>query len=101
MGLTCYLYLLSHVVENNSGYTTSTVNSDCCQQRPHLLPVQAQHSNLCVVPLSSSSTDHKSGNTSLDILLALLQAEGAKIEEETEVSILQLSPRMTSCFLAQ
>lgn len=32
------------------------------------------------------STDHKSGNTSLDTLLALLQTEGAKIEEETEVS---------------
>lgn len=34
--------------------------------------------------LRKSSLDHKSGNTSLDILLALLQAEGAKIEEETE-----------------
>lgn len=33
------------------------------------------------------SADHKSGNTSLDTLLALLQAEGAKIEEETEVSV--------------
>ncbi|XP_008415515.1 VPS37B subunit of ESCRT-I a isoform X1 [Poecilia reticulata] len=31
-----------------------------------------------------SKLDHKSGATSLDILLALLQAEGAKIEEETE-----------------
>ncbi|CAL8248331.1 unnamed protein product [Merluccius merluccius] len=31
-----------------------------------------------------STLDHKSGNTSLDTLLALLQAEGAKIEEETE-----------------
>ena len=30
-------------------------------------------------------TEHTSGNSSLDILLALLQAEGAKIEEETEV----------------
>uniref|UniRef100_A0A674AX97 VPS37B subunit of ESCRT-I n=1 Tax=Salmo trutta TaxID=8032 RepID=A0A674AX97_SALTR len=29
-------------------------------------------------------SDHGSGNSSLDILLALLQAEGAKIEEETE-----------------
>ncbi|XP_041856302.1 VPS37B subunit of ESCRT-I a [Melanotaenia boesemani] len=34
--------------------------------------------------LRKSALDHKSGNTSLDILLALLQAEGAKIEEETE-----------------
>lgn len=34
--------------------------------------------------LRKSTLDHKSGNTSLDILLALLQAEGAKIEEETE-----------------
>ncbi|XP_047448282.1 VPS37B subunit of ESCRT-I a [Mugil cephalus] len=34
--------------------------------------------------LRKSSLDHKSGNTSLDTLLALLQAEGAKIEEETE-----------------
>ncbi|XP_059920898.1 VPS37B subunit of ESCRT-I a [Gadus macrocephalus] len=31
-----------------------------------------------------STLDHSSGNTSLDTLLALLQAEGAKIEEETE-----------------
>ncbi|XP_068594595.1 VPS37B subunit of ESCRT-I a [Brachionichthys hirsutus] len=34
--------------------------------------------------LRKSTLDHKSGNTSLDVLLALLQAEGAKIEEETE-----------------
>ncbi|XP_029296506.1 VPS37B subunit of ESCRT-I a [Cottoperca gobio] len=34
--------------------------------------------------LRKSTLDHRSGNTSLDILLALLQAEGAKIEEETE-----------------
>ncbi|KAL6113896.1 vps37b [Pungitius sinensis] len=34
--------------------------------------------------LRKSTLDHKSGNISLDILLALLQAEGAKIEEETE-----------------
>ncbi|XP_057688509.1 VPS37B subunit of ESCRT-I a [Corythoichthys intestinalis] len=34
--------------------------------------------------LRKSSLDHKSANTSLDILLALLQAEGAKVEEETE-----------------
>ncbi|KAL0979180.1 hypothetical protein UPYG_G00181800 [Umbra pygmaea] len=31
-----------------------------------------------------SQLDHNSGNGSLDTLLALLQAEGAKIEEETE-----------------
>ncbi|KAM3610584.1 uncharacterized protein V6R79_006061 [Siganus canaliculatus] len=41
--------------------------------------------------LRKSTLDHKSGNTSLDILLALLQAEGAKIEEETE--------NMADCFL--
>ncbi|KAE8291551.1 Vacuolar protein sorting-associated protein 37B [Larimichthys crocea] len=34
--------------------------------------------------LRKSTLDHSSGNTSLDTLLALLQAEGAKIEEETE-----------------
>ncbi|KAM9447143.1 VPS37B subunit of ESCRT-I a [Clarias gariepinus] len=34
--------------------------------------------------LHKSTLDHKSGETSLDTLLALLQAEGAKIEEETE-----------------
>lgn len=34
--------------------------------------------------------DHMSGNTPLDTLLALLQAEGAKIEEETEVTFFQL-----------
>lgn len=34
--------------------------------------------------LRKSTLDHSSGNSSLDILLALLQAEGAKIEEETE-----------------
>ncbi|KAM9392495.1 VPS37B subunit of ESCRT-I a [Pholidichthys leucotaenia] len=34
--------------------------------------------------LRKSTLDHKSGNSSLDTLLALLQAEGAKIEEETE-----------------
>ncbi|XP_056602714.1 VPS37B subunit of ESCRT-I a [Triplophysa dalaica] len=34
--------------------------------------------------LRKSTLDHMSGNTSLDTLLALLQAEGAKIEEETE-----------------
>ncbi|XP_040898283.1 VPS37B subunit of ESCRT-I a [Toxotes jaculatrix] len=34
--------------------------------------------------LRKSTLDHKSGNTTLDTLLALLQAEGAKIEEETE-----------------
>ncbi|XP_068577127.1 VPS37B subunit of ESCRT-I a [Cebidichthys violaceus] len=34
--------------------------------------------------LRKSTLDHKSGSSSLDILLALLQAEGAKIEEETE-----------------
>ncbi|XP_076027099.1 VPS37B subunit of ESCRT-I a [Genypterus blacodes] len=34
--------------------------------------------------LRKSTLDHKSGSTSLDTLLALLQAEGAKIEEETE-----------------
>ncbi|XP_033935189.1 VPS37B subunit of ESCRT-I a [Pseudochaenichthys georgianus] len=41
--------------------------------------------------LRKSTLDHTSGNTSLDILLALLQAEGAKIEEETE--------NMADCFL--
>lgn len=41
--------------------------------------------------LRKSTLDHKSGNTSLDTLLALLQAEGAKIEEETE--------NMADCFL--
>lgn len=35
--------------------------------------------------LRSSTLDHNSGNGSLDTLLALLQAEGAKIEEETEI----------------
>lgn len=34
--------------------------------------------------LRKSTLDHKSGSSSLDTLLALLQAEGAKIEEETE-----------------
>ncbi|XP_026996440.1 VPS37B subunit of ESCRT-I a [Tachysurus fulvidraco] len=34
--------------------------------------------------LRKSLLDHKSGDTSLDTLLALLQTEGAKIEEETE-----------------
>ncbi|XP_041644028.1 VPS37B subunit of ESCRT-I a [Cheilinus undulatus] len=34
--------------------------------------------------LRKSTLDHKSGNTSLETLLALLQAEGAKIEEDTE-----------------
>ncbi|XP_051972625.1 vacuolar protein sorting-associated protein 37B-like [Xyrauchen texanus] len=34
--------------------------------------------------LRMSNLDHKSGNIPLDTLLALLQAEGAKIEEETE-----------------
>ncbi|KAG7490386.1 hypothetical protein JOB18_034461 [Solea senegalensis] len=34
--------------------------------------------------LRKSTLDHNSGNSSLDTLLALLQAEGAKIEEETE-----------------
>ncbi|KAF4074663.1 hypothetical protein AMELA_G00241770 [Ameiurus melas] len=34
--------------------------------------------------LRKSTLDQKSGDTSLDTLLALLQAEGAKIEEETE-----------------
>ncbi|KAM4578957.1 VPS37B subunit of ESCRT-I a [Fundulus diaphanus] len=34
--------------------------------------------------LRKSRLDHKSGSTSLDTLLALLQTEGAKIEEETE-----------------
>ncbi|XP_062874211.1 VPS37B subunit of ESCRT-I a [Trichomycterus rosablanca] len=34
--------------------------------------------------LRKSTLDHKSGNSSLDTLLALLQAEGAKIEEESE-----------------
>ncbi|XP_034547879.1 VPS37B subunit of ESCRT-I a [Notolabrus celidotus] len=34
--------------------------------------------------LRKSTLDHKSGNTSLDTLLALLQAEGAQIEEDTE-----------------
>ncbi|XP_061586484.1 VPS37B subunit of ESCRT-I a [Cololabis saira] len=34
--------------------------------------------------LRKSTLDHSSGNTSLDTLLALLQTEGAKIEEETE-----------------
>uniref|UniRef100_A0A4W5PCM5 VPS37B subunit of ESCRT-I n=1 Tax=Hucho hucho TaxID=62062 RepID=A0A4W5PCM5_9TELE len=38
-----------------------------------------------------SKLDHSSGNSSLDTLLALLQAEGAKIEEETE--------NMADCFL--
>lgn len=35
-------------------------------------------------------TDHMSGSTPLDTLLALLQAEGAKIEEETEVISVRL-----------
>uniref|UniRef100_A0A3B1JXF2 VPS37B subunit of ESCRT-I a n=1 Tax=Astyanax mexicanus TaxID=7994 RepID=A0A3B1JXF2_ASTMX len=35
--------------------------------------------------LRKSTLDHKSGSSSLDTLLALLQAEGAKIEEETEI----------------
>ncbi|XP_077570944.1 vacuolar protein sorting-associated protein 37B-like isoform X1 [Stigmatopora nigra] len=34
--------------------------------------------------LRKSTLDQKTGNSSLDILLALLQAEGAKVEEETE-----------------
>ncbi|XP_026876583.2 VPS37B subunit of ESCRT-I b [Electrophorus electricus] len=34
--------------------------------------------------LRKSTLDHSSGKSSLDTLLALLQAEGAKIEEETE-----------------
>ncbi|TRZ02131.1 hypothetical protein DNTS_031910, partial [Danionella cerebrum] len=34
--------------------------------------------------LRRSTLDHRSGNMPLDTLLALLQAEGAKIEEETE-----------------
>ncbi|XP_066507132.1 VPS37B subunit of ESCRT-I b [Hoplias malabaricus] len=34
--------------------------------------------------LRKSTLDHHSGKSSLDTLLALLQAEGAKIEEETE-----------------
>ncbi|KAK2823331.1 hypothetical protein Q7C36_019931 [Tachysurus vachellii] len=34
--------------------------------------------------LSKCTLDHNSGKSSLDTLLALLQAEGAKIEEETE-----------------
>ena len=37
------------------------------------------------IPLSVFP-DHNSGNSSLDTLLALLQTEGAMIEEETEVS---------------
>lgn len=47
------------------------------------------------------STDHKSGNTSLDTLLALLQAEGAKIEEETEVSVAAPSPGRLHTVLAE
>lgn len=47
--------------------------------------------------LSCYFTDHKSGNTSLDTLLALLQTEGAKIEEETEVSVVRAPSWMTSC----
>ncbi|XP_029109003.1 vacuolar protein sorting-associated protein 37B-like [Scleropages formosus] len=35
--------------------------------------------------LHKSTLDHETGNLSLDTLLALLQAEGAKIEEETEI----------------
>ncbi|KAM6987062.1 VPS37B subunit of ESCRT-I b [Aplochiton taeniatus] len=35
--------------------------------------------------LRKSTLDYSSGNSSLDIMLALLQAEGAKIEEETEI----------------
>ncbi|KAJ8005866.1 hypothetical protein DPEC_G00122360 [Dallia pectoralis] len=34
--------------------------------------------------LHKSELDHRSGSNSLDTMLALLQAEGAKIEEETE-----------------
>ncbi|XP_063066059.1 VPS37B subunit of ESCRT-I b [Engraulis encrasicolus] len=41
--------------------------------------------------LRKSTLDHNSGNGSLDTLLALLQTEGAKIEEETEI--------MADCFL--
>ncbi|XP_051533962.1 VPS37B subunit of ESCRT-I a [Myxocyprinus asiaticus] len=41
-----------------------------------------EHFEAC--QLRKSSLDHKSGNSPLDTLLALLQAEGAKIEEETE-----------------
>ncbi|CAL1615212.1 unnamed protein product [Knipowitschia caucasica] len=41
--------------------------------------------------LRKSTLDHSSGNMSLDTLLALLQAEGAKIEEDTE--------NMADCFL--
>ncbi|XP_066510627.1 VPS37B subunit of ESCRT-I a [Hoplias malabaricus] len=37
-----------------------------------------------VYQLHKSTLDHKSGTSSLDTLLALLQTEGAKIEEETE-----------------
>lgn len=58
---------------------------------------EIQNNNMCALPLSCYFADSKSGNTSLDILLALLQAEGAKIEEETEVSIILLPPWMTSC----
>ncbi|XP_060765422.1 VPS37B subunit of ESCRT-I b [Neoarius graeffei] len=41
--------------------------------------------------LRKCTLDHNSGKSSLDTLLALLQAEGAKIEEETE--------NMADCFL--
>ncbi|XP_012670476.2 VPS37B subunit of ESCRT-I b [Clupea harengus] len=41
--------------------------------------------------LRKSTLDHNSGNSSLDTLLALLQTEGAMIEEETE--------NMADCFL--
>lgn len=52
-----------------------------------------QNANFCLVPffLSLLLTDHTPGNSSLDTLLALLQAEGAKIEEETEVSSMKIS----------
>lgn len=39
-------------------------------------------------PVSAALSDHRTGSSSLDTLLALLQAEGAKIEEETEVSVI-------------
>lgn len=59
----------------------------------HNLRVNRITSLLCVC------SDHNSGKSSLDTLLALLQAEGAKIEEETEVKLVLQSiyPYQDNC----
>ncbi|MGH0152698.1 UNVERIFIED_CONTAM: hypothetical protein FKN15_023796 [Acipenser sinensis] len=72
--------LFARSVQENIAYGLT----DCCLEEIVQASMKANaHGFITELP-DGYSTDHQSSRGSIDTLLALLQAEGAKIEEETE-----------------